>query len=133
MYEKLRPFAISDGTYKSLDIYFSTGTPQNMEGTYCYADVDGYHYCYTEKGKISMHKITKDFFELSFWVINDQIFSMALDYESKHRTKGKDPRRLLFDKELQLFAIMGEEYKKKAENEIDSILFGAPYQDHLFL
>ncbi|MPM63715.1 hypothetical protein SDC9_110597 [bioreactor metagenome] len=80
-----------------------------------------------------MHKITKDFFELSYWIFNDQVFNMALSYELKHRIKGKDPRRLIFDKELQLFEAIGENYKKKAENDINIILNGAPYQDQLFL
>ncbi|MCQ1531826.1 Imm63 family immunity protein [Lutispora saccharofermentans] len=132
-YERLKPLAISESIYKPLDIYFSTGTPQNMEGAYCYSDENGYHYCYTERGKVSMHKITKDFFELSYWIINDQVFNMALSYELKHRIKGKDPRRLIFNKELQLFESIGENYKKRAENEINNILNRAPYQDQLFL
>lgn len=132
-YGRLKPLAVSDGIYKPLDISFSTGTPQNKEGAYCYSDEKGYHYCYTERGEVSMHKITKDFFELSYWIFNDQVFNMALSYEIKHRIKGKDPRRLIFDKELQLFEAIGENYKKKAENDINIILNGAPYQDQLFL
>ncbi len=131
-YEKLRSLTESEGIYKSLDIHFSTEMPQNMEGAYCYTDKKGYHYCYSEKGKVSMHKETKEFFELSYWVLSNQIFNMSLTYELKHRLKGKDPRRLLFKKELQLFAIIGEDYEKRAEEEINKILIEAPYQDHLF-
>ncbi|MEL7607684.1 hypothetical protein SDC9_50958 [bioreactor metagenome] len=82
MYERLKPLAVSDGIYKPLDISFSTGTPQNKEGVYCYSDENGYHYCYTERGKVSMHKITKDFFELSYFIFNDQVFIMASNMET---------------------------------------------------
>lgn len=133
MYKKMEPLAAAEGTYKPLDITFSNERLQNIEGAYCYSDKNGCHYCYVERGKINTHRITKNFFELSYWVIKGQAFRMALDYELKHRIKGKDPRRLIFEKELQLLELVGIFYKEKAEDEIKNILSKAPYQDQLFL
>ena len=132
IFAKLKTAAEEDSIYEPLDVYFANGTPNNIEGNYCYSNEYGYHYCFTERGVVTMHKTTQDLFEISFWVIKGQIFSMALEYELKNRIKGQDPRRLLFKKELQLFDLIGEDYRKQAEIDIHEILKTHPYRDELF-
>ena len=56
-----------------------------------------------ERGSYNEKIITEDLFEVTYLAIGTDIFSMASLYESMHRKRGKDPRRILFAKELELF------------------------------
>ena len=130
-YASLRPMAESEGYYLHLGVEFTNGTPRGMEATYCYADEDGYHYRYVERGVDVRHDITKSVFEISYLVIKPLVFSMACDYERKHRIGTQDSRRIIFKKELQLLGVIGENYKKRAEVENHEILSKYPFQDRL--
>lgn len=130
-YKGLKVSAQRDGIYCEIDIYFNNGTPNNIEGTYVYSDEIGYHFVFTERGKISLHKITDDLFEISYWIYADQIFKMSLKYATKHRKNNQDFRRVLFAREIELLSEIGENYKKRGEIAIDEILKIAPYNDNL--
>ena len=130
-YARLRPMAESEGYYLHLGVEFTSGTPCSMEATYCYAEEDGYHYRYVERGVDVQHDIVKSVFEISYLVIKPLVFRMACDYERKHRIGTQDSRRAIFHKELQLLSVIGENYKKSAEAEIYEILRKHPFHDKL--
>jgi len=132
LFMQLKPLAKKDGTYHDIGIFFSEGTPQNIEGSYCYSGDHGYHYCHTERGAVWQDNVTNSLFEITYWVLKDQVFLMAMDYASQHEIKGQDTRRIAFQKELEYFDVWGGNLKKRAEIDIDELLKIAPYQDHLF-
>ena len=96
VYAKLKPTAEKDAVYTQSNVDFANEMPYGLEGTYCYADKDGYHYRYVERGSVQRHDITQSLFEATYWVIESQIFSMAVEYERKHRISNLDSRRIMF-------------------------------------
>ncbi|MDA8335172.1 MAG: Imm63 family immunity protein [Peptococcaceae bacterium] len=128
-YQLLKEYAESEGIFKELGVYFGNGMPHNVEGWYVYSDRCGYHYVCTEKGNITSHQITDDLFDLSYWIFKGQIWVMASEYATKHKIGGQDFRRVYFAKELDLMALMGDNYRKRHEIAIDEILKNHPYND----
>lgn len=130
-YSKLKEVAEKDGIYMDINIYFAKGTPNNGEGSFVFADNHGYHFVYTERGEEKKHQITYDLFEISYWVFEEMIFMMASKFELKNRIQNQDFRRVIFEKELELFSLIGDNFKKRYEISIDEILKIAPYDDNL--
>lgn len=56
-------------------------------------------------------------------------FDIAMEYAMNNREKGKDFRRALFKKELEIYSIFGEQFEKRKKNELDEILKRNPYND----
>lgn len=129
LHEKLRIPASRDGIFRELDVYFGPSRPQNSEGAFAFTDEFGYHYAFSEKGKVRIHKVSDDIFDASYWILSDQVFNMALEYAKYHQIPGRDFRRVLFAKELELFKSLGPNYVKRAEIAIDEILKREPYRD----
>ena len=132
IYQKAEGPAKKDGTYKELDIRFENAPSGHFDGEYCFSDETGYHYRCLERGTITVDRITKDIFEITYWTIGSHIFWMSYEYERKNRINGQDNRRLMFSKRLHYFAALGEDYAKRAEYEIGETLKKAPFQDELF-
>lgn len=132
MYKKIETLANYDGIHMEIITKFEVANKGYADGEYCYSDNEGYHYRCLERGSIIEDKMVHDLFEITYLVIESHIFRMSVDYELKHRISGQDNRRLIFSKELQYFRLLGENYGKRAENEINEILKKAPFQDELF-
>jgi hypothetical protein len=127
LYSKIFAEAVADGfAYRQPPIAF---TASERDGGGCYSDDDGYHYRYFERGRLFKHEVTEDLSEITFITLDSPVFYLAQKYEVKHRIKNQDFRRLLFAKYMQYFAIIGEEYKKKAEAGINKVLEEVPYKD----
>jgi hypothetical protein len=131
-YRKLKKATELDGIFVDLDVLFSEKLPIVFEGVYAYCDSEGYHYASVERGEMKIHKIADDLFEISYWIYSDITFKMAVDYEYKNRIKNQDPRRLYFKKQLELLGILGEDFRKRGEIEIEGILKNNPYDDSIF-
>ena len=132
VYDKLKPLTDNDEVDSQLNVDFSNEKPHGLEGTSCYADKDGYHYQYVERGSVQRHDITQSLFEVTYWVLEPQIFSMAVEYERKHRISNQDSRRIIFKKQIQYFEVMGNNYKHRVENDIINTLKDYPFQDELY-
>lgn len=50
-------------------------------------------------------------------------------YNMNNQEKGKDFRRPLFEKEKKIFALFGEDFLKRKDEEINEILEKNPYND----
>jgi hypothetical protein len=133
IFSRLKPIADEYEIFKELNICFSETTPLNYQGVYCYSDKKGYHYCCTERGEVTLNNRTHSLFEITYWAIESPVFNMASDYEKKNRVHGQDFRRVIFQKELELFEELGGNYRKRAEIDIDEILAVAPYNDNINL
>ena len=131
-YSKLQTIAEKDEIYIELDILFSEKLPKNFEGIYVYSDDGGYHYASIERGIMNMHRITDDLFEISYWIYSHKTFWMSVNFERKNRIDNQDTRRLIFKKRLELLSLVGENYRKRGEIDIDETLKNNPYNDSIF-
>jgi hypothetical protein len=131
-YDKIAIAAKLDGVYEPLSTNFTECTSHSHDGNYCFSDNDGYHFCSIERGITNSNRVTKSLFEISYWVIESQIFWIAVEYERKHRIQNQDSRRMIFSKELQYLNEVGTDYRNKAESEINETLCQNPFQDELF-
>jgi hypothetical protein len=132
MYNRIELLTRRDRVYTPLKTAFTKCMPNSPEGDYCFADADGYHFCTVERGVIQGDSVTKSLFDISFNVIESQVFWVAVEYERKHRINNQDSRRMIFSKELQYLDEIGEDYRKRAEVEINETLRQNPFQDELF-
>lgn len=128
-YSKLQAMAEKDGIYIELDILFSEKLPINFEGIYVYSDDGGYHYASIERGMMNMHRITDNLFEISYWIYSHITFWMSVNFERNNRIDNQDARRLIFKKRLELLSLVGENYRKRGEIDIDETLINNPYND----
>ena len=128
-YLKVRRKAEEDGVYRPLNVHFGDKALPLYDCLYCYSDDEGYHYCYEERGVVSMHKKTTDLSEITYMVISSRIKSMSYDYECKNRVKGQDNRRIAFKKWVEYLSLIDPVYAQKAQEEIDEILEEVPFED----
>ena len=112
-------------------ISFSEGTDNSPEETYIFSKDDNFHVMFTEKGKIRTHKEYDKVEDVLWDVLEIVLFDVAMDYALKNREQGKDFRRLLFKKEIELYAKFGMEFKNRKVNEINKILVENPYNDNV--
>lgn len=112
-------------------INFSEGTDNSPEGTYIFFKDDNFHVLFTEKGKIRTHEQYNEIENVLWDVLEIVLFDVAMDYALKNREDGKDFRRPLFKKEIELYAKFGMEFKNRKVDEINKILVENPYNDNL--
>jgi hypothetical protein len=98
------------------------------EGSSIYAD-DEWHYVSMERGEERIHCQSGDLNKVLYYVFKPITASLAEKYTVKNRVKGMDFRRLFFEKQLELLGTINKEYQKVREEEIETILKKAPYQD----
>lgn len=100
-----------------------TGTP-HVE-----TDGDTYAYVVTERGFEFNRKSTKDLDELLYWIFDGIAFSMAVDYELKHRKEGVDSRRTIFERQLEILSSLNPDWVRLTRKEIDETLKETPFDD----
>lgn len=111
------------------DINFKEGNKSSIEGTYIFNRNNKYHILYTEKGNIKEDRITLEKEEVLLTVIEIISFNIAMEYAIKNKEEGKDFRRVLFKKEIEIYSLFGEKFETKKRKEIDEILKNNPYND----
>lgn len=111
-------------------INFCEGRDDSPEGTYVFTKDSNYHVLYTEKGKVRDDKKILDVEDVLWYVLDVFSFDMAMSYAMKNRVNGRDFRRALFKREIEIYALFGENFKKKKCEEIDEILKNNPYNDN---
>ena len=131
LHERIKPVAEKDGIYKPITFYFAESTPYNYPGDFCYSDGEYYYYgSIGDHGEKTINK-TSALFEVAYYIFEFQTSVMAFDYEKKHRISGQSFRRIAFQKQLELMGIIGEEYRNRAERDIDDILKRCPFDDDI--
>lgn len=127
--EKLKIFLKED--VKLEGVFFDIGYDNSPEGTYVYTNENGYNYLFTEKGKIREHQTTNEIFQITYWVIDQSIFSIALKYATHNRDYGMDFRRKLFEKEREVWFFLDNEGYNQKCYEIENVLKENPYIDKI--
>jgi len=90
-----------------------------------------YHYVVSERGSECERKSTTDEDELLYWLISGVVHEKAGNFELKHRVKGRDFRRILFAKEIELMRRISDEWAERMADDIQKILAVHPYNDRL--
>ena len=131
LYLKLKSAARNDGVFMQLKVFWGHDAHHGREGIFCYSDEDGYHCGANDRGILVEDATTQDLVEIVYLALSTNISSMASKYELHHRIKGKDSRRLMFQKDLEYWGLLGEEYQRFAEQKIQEILKDYPFNDSL--
>lgn len=107
---------------------FCKGEANSPEGTYAFSDGDRYHYLFTEKGNIVFDKITNKLNEISYWILDDTVFNLAMKYATDYKNSKEDYRRKQFNKELEIHALLGKYFYMRKKKYIEEILKDNPYR-----
>jgi hypothetical protein len=130
IYDRVKPTAEKENVYEPLNISFAKNTPYNQPGDYSYSDENGYYYgSIGDRGETFPESATKSLFEISYWVIRHQIHLMSSKFARTHQIQGQDFRRVMFDKMIQYWGIIGSEYAECGKNEIVETLKENPFID----
>ena len=111
------------------DINFKEGNENGLEGTYIFNQNNEYHILYTEKGKVKEDSVTFEKEEVLWRIVEIISFDTAMKYAIENKEEGKDFRRALFKKEIEIYSLFGEKFEKKKRIEIEEILKKSPYND----
>ena len=121
----------------------SVGIPENDLHIFLSSPGDGrphisydnglYNYIYAERGVEFFRKTTGSKEELFYWIISDFIYKVAFQYELENRVENRDGRRVAFNKVLDLMGVISDEWRLRAQKEIDDILAKNQYTDTLKL
>lgn len=88
-----------------------------------------YDFVVCEGGSEFERRSTTDLDELLYWVFATITFSMACDFEVRHRRAGEDFRRQLFSKQVALLAALSPDWGAREEAEHARILEQNPFVD----
>lgn len=126
IYREIQP-KLGNISYSNL--YFEEGTNCSIEGTYIFSKNNKYHILFTEKGKIKSDIVTSDEREVLWNALKTLSIKIITDFAIENREKGKDFRRNLFAKEIEIFSMFGTDFEKRKVKEIEDILKNNPYHD----
>ena len=118
---------LEDVTFDNL--FFTEGTDNSVEGTYIFSRNNEYHILFAEKGKIRSDIVTYEKREVLWNAVEIISNNIIMQYAICNREKGKDFRRALFKKEVEIFSLFGEDFRKRKIDEIEEILKKNPYTD----
>jgi hypothetical protein len=90
---------------------------------------DAYVYAVWERGTELERRVTQDPDELLYWLVSALTFEMACQYELSHRVPGKDSRRPLFEKQLELLRLVNQAWSERKQIEFNAILREHPFSD----
>lgn len=110
-------------------IKFEEGNEKSAEGTYIFSKDNVYHVLFAEKGKVRDEKITTDEKDIIISVLDIVSFDIAMEFAINNREKNKDFRIKLFEKEVEIYSLFGDEFKNYKKREIEEILKQNPYKD----
>ncbi|WP_050716253.1 MULTISPECIES: Imm63 family immunity protein [Ottowia] len=105
--------------------------PQGDGTPFVVVDEGGYRYIFEERGMIFEERKTKDGEQLLYWIMEIIISNMAYSYELEHRDPQRDPRRIAFAKELELFGIINKSWRQLKKSKLDEILKNNPFDDEV--
>ena len=93
-------------------------------------DSRGYHYVVVERGQELEHHTTNELDELLYLVFKGVTFSLAINYELKHRVKGQDFRRVLFQRQIELLSALSPDWGERELRQHHETLRQHPFDDN---
>ena len=92
-------------------------------------DSRGFHYVVVERGNELSRITTPDLDELLYHVFSAITFGLAGRYEVQHRVRGKDTRRIMFDRQIELLAQLSPTWAERRLKQQGEILVEHPFVD----
>lgn len=83
----------------------------------------------TERGATIASTRFEDEEDLLYHLVRGSIWMMACEYEKAHRVEGRDLRRVLFARDLELMNRVSPEWGERRRAEIEDLLRRYPYRD----
>lgn len=111
--------------------YVTFDSPKEDGTPFVCIENDKYCYIISERGNEIDKRKTDNYQLLLYWIACDISFSIASDYELKHREKNIDSRRLLFRTKLRLLKKIDPAFEERQRREILKILEKHPFTDGL--
>jgi hypothetical protein len=96
-------------------------------------DASGYHYVESERGHEFDRWTTQELDELLFAVFRSVTFQMATEYELRHRVADKEPRRVIFPRQIELMSILSAKWAERLSIEKEKIVRLFPFDDNAHL
>lgn len=90
---------------------------------------DEFHLVATERGLELSRRKTRDRHELFYWMIADLAFWRGCEYEQQNRIDRLDPRRMIFQKQLEILEKVDAVWAARKRKEISEILSKNPFVD----
>lgn len=113
-------------------LHFQEVSSNYESGVYIYSDEKGYHWASVgDRGGIDEEIILDDFNDIFFKQCWGLVSTLSTEFARNNRVKGKDWRRIMFSKRLELLSKVSMEYYEKGKDIIDEILEKNPYDDEL--
>ena len=112
----------------AIHVRFSVA-PRHDGGPHVEREGDRYAWVVTERGSELERRTTADPEDLLYWMVSDLTRAMASDFEVAHREVGRDFRRLLFGKHLELLASVGPAWAERKRAEYERVLAEHPFVD----
>jgi hypothetical protein len=104
----------------------------SVDGAHPHIEVDKngqLYYVIVERGEELKRDFAVDTDDLLYRVFADITFTMAGDYEVKHRIETEDFRRQMFAKQEELLSILNDKWKDREQKEHQWILRSYPFDD----
>ena len=89
----------------------------------------GYHFVVVERGEELERATFADVDGLLEKIFRSVTFSMAMNHRSGLRMSGRDPRRAMFARQVQLLAILSPEWADREARDHQAILARHPFDD----
>jgi hypothetical protein len=105
------------------------GASEDLARPHVEVDGRGYHLVVVERGVEVSRATTRDLDELLFLVFRTVTSTLAGDHELVHCVEDRDPRRVLFARQLELLARLSAAWAKREAAEHESILRAHPFDD----
>ena len=122
-YDLVQPFDV-DPVYKRF------ATAATDDGGPHVEHRDGiYAYVLTERGNEYERRETSDPDELLYWLVSGTTGAAAQQFELANRIAGRDPRRLLFARHVELLEHIRADWGSRKREEYERVLKERPYRD----
>ena len=105
------------------------GHTQDFARPHIEVDSRGYHFVVVERGQEQSRFTTPDLEELLYKIFQSVTFSLACSYELAHRIESQDPRRLIFQRQLELLSQLSPHGGEREADEHQRILRKHPFDD----
>jgi hypothetical protein len=112
-----------DSAMPTYDNFRNDGTPNIEVGN------SVYYYRALERDTVTLNRQTTDLNLLLYWIFSDITFSMACKYELANRNPNQDFRRIMFEHQVELLALLSPEWGERRTREHIKILETSPFND----
>jgi hypothetical protein len=122
------------------DLAETIGASQDSLPTYGYSNQSGhphidigsqgYYYLVLERDTVCDRLITKDIDELLYKIFADVTFSLSIKFEAANRNYNQDFRRIVFNHQIELLALLSPLWANRRAREQAQILETSPFNDN---